>query len=173
MRRGTTAFRRSPVSIPHNIPHCPFMAGFQTQSDLSAKSPTRRKLVFQQNRPTAVHDLAEMRAAKPPFLIENDRSSSGDLNAGLIDGFLVNRFGIVCRATKTYHWEQEHAAARLLRPKGRNPPSGAHGRGDIRATFVGRVSRWAGRKARRHMANRSLHRHGRAREGDLPLRRES
>jgi hypothetical protein len=47
-----------------------------------------------------------MHAAKPLFLSENYRSSSGDLNAGLIDGFLVNRFGIVCRATKTYHWEQ-------------------------------------------------------------------
>ena len=44
--------------------------------------------------PIAVHELAEMHAAKLPFLIENHRSSSGDLNAGLIIESTVRYLGI-------------------------------------------------------------------------------
>jgi hypothetical protein len=40
------------------------MAGFKPQNDLHAIFPTRRKLVFQQNRPTSVMQAAEMRAPK-------------------------------------------------------------------------------------------------------------
>src|SRR5476651_916351 len=67
MSRGTTAFLRSPGLIPHNIPHGPFMAGFETQNDLPAKFSTRRKLVFQQNRPIPGIGSAEMHIAERTF----------------------------------------------------------------------------------------------------------
>ncbi len=64
MSRGTTAFLRSPGSTRHNVPHCASMAGFKPQNDLHAIFPTRRNLVFQQNRPQPVTGVAGMAARK-------------------------------------------------------------------------------------------------------------